>query len=101
MYIIFYSVPESVWDVVDFGLVVCFFFCQYWDPPGLLFPIQAEYILFLLRLYFFYNLDQEVLVISYSPQSKYLTTLLSPSTDNAFLMGIETSIGGGGIFTIT
>ena len=61
---------ESVGDMVVFGLAACFFFCQYWDPPGLLFPLRAEYILFLLRLYFFCNLDQEVLVISYSPQSK-------------------------------
>ena len=80
--------------MVDFGLVVCLFFCQYWDPPGLLFPLRAEYIqsalklflllkialekkfnyleyiLFLLRLYFFCNLDQQVLAISYSPCSK-------------------------------
>ena len=56
--------------MVVFGLTTCFFFCQYWDPLGLLFPLRAEYILFLLRLNLFYNLDQEVLVISYLPQSK-------------------------------
>ena len=37
----------------------------------------------------------------YSPQSKLLTTLLSPSIVNAFLIGIGTSIGGGGICAIT
>ena len=68
--IMFYSVAELVWGVVDFGLTVCFLFCQYWDPLGLLFPLRVEYILFLLMLYFFCNLDQDVLVISYSPYSK-------------------------------
>ena len=67
MYNTIYSVTESVCDVVVFSLTTCLFFCQYWDPPGLLFLLRAEYILFLLRLYLFYNLDQEVLVISYLP----------------------------------
>ena len=53
--------------MVDFGLATCLFLCQYWDTLGLLFPLRAEYILFLLRLYLFYNLDQEELVTSYLP----------------------------------
>ena len=76
-------------------------FCWYCEPPGLLFPLRAEYILILLNLYIFCNLDQDVLVILYSPQSKCSMTLFSPSNVNAFLIGIGTSIQGGGICAIT
>ena len=96
-----YSVPELVHEVVVFNFLVCFLFCRYCDPPGLLFPLRAEYILFLLKLYFFCNLDQDILVISYSPWSKSLITLLSPSNVNAFQKGIGRSMGGGGICVIT
>ena len=70
MFIKIYSVPKLVCDVVHVIFIVCFLFCQYCNPLGLLFPLRAEYILFLLKLYFYCNLDQDVLVISYPPWSK-------------------------------
>ena len=78
-----------------------FFFCLYWEPLGIPFPLMVVYILFLLTLYFFCNLDHEMLYNSYSPWMMGLTTLLSPSTNKAFQIGIGTSIGGGGIWATT
>ena len=64
------SLGVSEWDVVASDLIIHFFFWQYWEPPGLPFPLRAAYTLFLLTSYFFCNLDQEVLFNSYSLQSK-------------------------------
>ena len=35
---------EGVADIVALGLIdfFTFFFCQYWEPPGLLLPSMAE-----------------------------------------------------------
>ena len=66
---IFYLLTDTECEVHAAGSVLTsfFFFCLYWKPPGVPFHLMAVYILFLLTLYFFCNLDHEVLFSSYSP----------------------------------
>ena len=61
--------PECEVDAVGSGLM-SFFFCLYWEPPGLPFPLMVIHILLLLMLYFFCNLDHEVLFNSYFPHMR-------------------------------
>ena len=39
----FYSFTDSECevDVADLGLMIIFFFCLYWEPMGLPFPLRA------------------------------------------------------------
>ena len=40
---IYSKIPEGVVDIADLGLIDFFtcFFCQHWEPPGLLLPLMA------------------------------------------------------------
>ena len=64
-----YLFTNSIGEAVDSGLIDFFIclLCQYWEALGLPLPLMAVYILFLLTWHFFYSLDQDVLVNSYSP----------------------------------
>ena len=56
MLIKIYLISELVYDVVVFSFLVCFLFCWYCDPLGLLFPLRAEYILNINKYFLRVNL---------------------------------------------